>query len=380
MERVTARPPAAVGNRGTRPLSRRHLNAGSAVAVILSRRNPRLVWQYGAVSRRTTPADAVADASVTWLRDRLAAPQSGLVSSVVPGGFEAYVRILHPAQTPEQGGPLVRWIDVSKWSGVELHPRVQWLDVALPQIAPTTDPPWRHQGPLEGSLCLDDTLALIDDLMPFTTSPNDCLFGLWSGYGGGGATLSVGPDSVLMNQPHRFRPPRTFVLPGREYELFEGPLAGAAHFELNGHQAQSPSLWWPADHSWCVASEIDLAWSYVGGSARLIDALLADERIETLRAAPDDSFWLTLPRWLIDLIDGAVDEVLSNGSVNLTLATGDVEVSLRRLDRRGHAVVVARSNRLYGWAGSNTPVKMGNAEQLRRDIRFAIQHAVQALV
>jgi len=52
------------------------------------------------------------------------------------------------------------------------------------------------------------------------------------------------------------------------------------------YRGQCPNLWWPADRAWCVASEIDLLWTYVGGPCGLTSAILADERIEALPAAP----------------------------------------------------------------------------------------------
>jgi hypothetical protein len=32
---------------------------------------------------------------------------------------------------------------------------------------------------------------------------------------------------------------------------------------------------WPDDRAWCVAAEIDLAWTYVGASVTLINDVLA---------------------------------------------------------------------------------------------------------
>ena len=76
---------------------------------------------------------------------------------------------------------------------------------------------------------------------------------------------------------------------GRDHLLFVGPLAdagqwGAASF---GHgiprDINSPNLLWPADHAWCVATDIDTTWTGVGGSAALADDLLADSRLEVVR-------------------------------------------------------------------------------------------------
>jgi hypothetical protein len=81
-------------------------------------------------------------------------------------------------------------------------------------------------------------------------------------------------------------------LPQRNYVLFSGPLDAALEF---GHWPtrrwflpQSPNLFWPDDASWCVATEIDLYCTYLGGSRALIDELLADERLEVWEANLDD--------------------------------------------------------------------------------------------
>jgi hypothetical protein len=51
---------------------------------------------------------------------------------------------------------------------------------------------------------------------------------------------------------------------------------------------QSPNLFWPTDHAWCVASEIDLFCTLVGGSDDLAEALPADPRLEAWPVQPDD--------------------------------------------------------------------------------------------
>jgi hypothetical protein len=45
---------------------------------------------------------------------------------------------------------------------------------------------------------------------------------------------------------------------------------------------QSPNLWWPEDRAWFVTSEIDFAWTYVGGDNSLVEALVSDSRLEAL--------------------------------------------------------------------------------------------------
>src|SRR6266542_2330318 len=81
-------------------------------------------------------------------------------------------------------------------------------------------------------------------------------------------------------------------LPGRDYILFAGPLAAApqlgwAH-PLGGFFPQSPNLFWPQDHAWCVASEIDLYCTLVAGSEALAQTLVGDPRLEAWRVGPAD--------------------------------------------------------------------------------------------
>ena len=71
-------------------------------------------------------------------------------------------------------------------------------------------------------------------------------------------------------------------LPAREYLLFRGSVADAQGWE------DGPNLWWPDDHAWCVASEIDFPYTYVGGSQELIDAIVQDPAIESLPAKDTD--------------------------------------------------------------------------------------------
>jgi len=80
-------------------------------------------------------------------------------------------------------------------------------------------------------------------------------------------------------------------LPDRGYFLLEGPLNAATDLGCTVSDAffpQSPNLFWPQDHAWCVASEIDLYCTLVAGSEVMVEELLADSRLEAWRVEPDD--------------------------------------------------------------------------------------------
>ncbi len=81
-------------------------------------------------------------------------------------------------------------------------------------------------------------------------------------------------------------------LPHRDYMLFEGPLSAATELGWPASSdvffSQSPNLFWPQDHAWCVASEIDLFCTLVGGSEPLAEALVANPSLEAWRVDPGD--------------------------------------------------------------------------------------------
>jgi hypothetical protein len=81
-------------------------------------------------------------------------------------------------------------------------------------------------------------------------------------------------------------------LPSRDYLLFTGPLAAAPQLGWTDPYGfffpQSPNLFWPTDHAWCVASEIDLFCTLVAGSEALARALVGNPRLEAWRVQPAD--------------------------------------------------------------------------------------------
>ena len=75
-------------------------------------------------------------------------------------------------------------------------------------------------------------------------------------------------------------------VPSRSYLLFRGPLDAIGSFiepAFFGH-AQSPNIWWPEDRAWCVATDIDMFDTYIGGSAECIEQILAHPGLETFPA------------------------------------------------------------------------------------------------
>lgn len=238
-----------------------------------------------------SPAQWIADCIHPFAQD---------VGSIVPEGFEAYVRIFHPAARNEGGGTVpVRWSEVAEANGRIAHPEMQWPAIALRE--PYSN--WRHPGlwdhvPNEGSLPSDLIPGIVEVVRHHTTTPDRVWFAVWDGYSGlvfdesgiGTTDLRAWQESPI-ESGNRLRPldarPQppsapTFELPGRAYWLLSGPIDAAG--ESLGPWEQSANLWWPEDRSWCVATEIDFSWTYVGGDETLIEELLAIPMVEAMRA------------------------------------------------------------------------------------------------
>ncbi len=233
-----------------------------------------------------------------WLMPRIGS--YGSVTGVVPNGFPAYVRILHPA-TSHSGG-LVSWAQIAAWSGRTMHRLAEFHRIIEPLPNHGRGPqPWDGQEPLAGNLVPHLMRELCSTLSKYTTASNACWFCLWDGYGWEhGSTASViayaaghTPTASLPEATNRYdfaAAPRV-SLPYREYLLFEGPLEAAIDADWSPGGSifpQSPNLFWPQDHAWCVGSEIDLYATLVGGPQALADALIANPALEAWHVEPTD--------------------------------------------------------------------------------------------
>jgi hypothetical protein len=269
-----------------------------------------------------------------WIRERLRG-WAATVISIVPEGFEAYARVLHPAETPGNGpSRLIRWREVADWAGVPLRPDAQFHSVALPPNTPPTESPIFGQGPAEGNLYGPDLRVVAEIAGSWTSTPDQCWFCIWDGYGWDNQVpLTPHSQGVISRLPDPIPPsvragPRV-RLPGRDYFLFGGSVEAAADCLTITLPEQSPNLWWPQDHAWCVATEIDLPWTYVGGPSGMIDQLLRDDRIEVLPAFPEDVL-NRIEDWVQQWIDQGVNELLEMGKTTISTAGGTVEASLER--------------------------------------------------
>ena len=172
-------------------------------------------------------------ASASWYADDLAPwPEhdgSVRVRSFVPAGFEAYVRIDHPD--------------------------------------------------LEGEMPREVEWGLKEHLPNYTTTPDKVFYAAWDG-------RHPATHAAFASMP-------CLVAPFRTYIVFVGDRRGPI-VDLPEDDYGWPlvvNAWWPADRAWCVVTEIDSRWTFVGCSAVCARALM------------DDEFLKAVPATLLDRVD-----------------------------------------------------------------------------
>jgi hypothetical protein len=298
-----------------------------------------------------------------WLEERLAVPIGSKVTSIVPDGFEAYARLLHPAQR-EDGGD-VRWAEVAGWSQAELKPNAQFHSVALPAEAGEDELPVCLP-PIRGSLSDRDVADLSRLLRDHTATPNECWFCLWEGYAWQGRDTDPIPMEALDG-------PRV-TLHRRDYVLYCGAVEMAEAIE-----DQSPNIWWPADRTWCVASEISLPWTYVGGSQEMIDALLALDGPEALPAGPDDPV-RRVEEWVVRWVGVGAEDLMRGGHCRIETTRGVVAAWFERPGLTPGNLGVTAETPDGRKAGHRVRVEHGSEEYLHRLVSRHLANSIIDLV
>jgi hypothetical protein len=218
------------------------------------------------------------------------------VGSLVPEVFDRYARILHPAWS--YSNLPVRWTEVAAWSGKTAHALAQWELLTKPFDGRQLGPSPFILPPRVGGLSTDQLRTLCALLAGRTADPERCFIATWDGYGSptvvlvaAGSAPKGKEQAPVVPLPPMWESATELRFEYRAFWVAEGPIATVVdttdrHASF-GFQLP-PTLFWPADHAWFVATDPDLDSTYVGGSADLIDAILGDAELESWPATPDD--------------------------------------------------------------------------------------------
>lgn len=237
------------------------------------------------------------------------------VHSLVPDSFEGYARIFHPAARMANQSDLslralresttgvsfyaqardvlwreVRWREVAAANGKIAHPAMQWPSIsASHDVDHGTQPGLWERAPQRDSLSRRLTRVLCEILANFTHTQERCWCAVWEGYGYmvGLRSDSALPRLAMWNRPMIVACGPLSAVPEKS---FANGFAGAPDHGTgweSGESYRSPSLWWPDDHAWCVATDVEMQETYLGASSACVKRLLADERLETMRVTAD---------------------------------------------------------------------------------------------
>lgn len=238
------------------------------------------------------------------------------VGFLIPRGFEAYARVLHPV-LDDEAGRSVTWASVAAECGTTLHPEAQWSRLAGhrdldPHGRPERHRAWGGQDPEPGRISRPQFEALADVLALHTATPERTIVAFWVGYGvwprawtSGPTSPGPGRESFLFDRPLDDVPLLCAEAPAVRWALEDtggilswrsdgvatAPCADELFDRFAADEWQTPSAWWPADHAWATSNDTDLDSTLVGGSRALVDRLLADDRLEVLAWPESGSLW-----------------------------------------------------------------------------------------
>jgi hypothetical protein len=251
-------------------------------------------------------------APAEWVDERLL-PRRGQtegvrVAEIVPAGFEAYARILHPAsrRVGDRFDP-VTWSELARPRGKTIHPEVQLKALLGDEFR--QPPPWGEL-PEEDSIPQGLRARLVEILRNFTRTGDRCWFCIWEGYGVWFGSQELTSYSDMSRSAVRAREreairraerqravldqiPKASIMGGeRRCFVFTGSIDTIPDLTIGGW-SHTPNWWWPDDRAWIVVSELDAPSTYVGGSEALVQAILNEPQIEAVNSHPEDRFdWL----------------------------------------------------------------------------------------
>lgn len=184
-------------------------------------------------------SDADADLfDMSWLAPD-ATGRSGRRSSLIPLGYGAYFKLLHPAQAKDDRRD-VSWSEIADSARLPLTVSTRLFDLCV-------DSGRRDELALPPHGMMPDKACdqLVNILANFTRTPHQCVTVFSTSWG------DLLPTNLNL---------RTGSLRGQTVLLSVADIMQICELSI------SPTMWWPADRAWIVATILDTNWSVIGCS------------------------------------------------------------------------------------------------------------------
>ncbi|MBY6540285.1 hypothetical protein HQ325_16545 [Rhodococcus sp. BP-349] len=124
-------------------------------------------------------------------------------------------------------------------------------------------------------------------LAAHTTTPDECFFLVWNGWGNSPAAAPYSAPPVRVVHPPSGSAAREYyVLSGTLDDMSAWHTAGSAW--TDAHDAPIPAYIWPADRAWCVTNDVDPHFATIAGTTDAIDELIAAPGFTVVRDDPDE--------------------------------------------------------------------------------------------
>lgn len=198
---------------------------------------------------------------------KLLDPRGDRLTSVIPPGYESYVRILNPIELRD--GSIVSWTDVVSRNGVKPEAWMQWPEFAAATGVVFPDGYWRE--PDMGNPPVSLAKRLIEALEPDQSTH---YFASWAGY-----AMEIQEPTVMFS-PYQ-----------REMVLYSGGLVDEHRTPVLPTTATGriPMYWWPSDLRWFVGQDIYARSLFVGCTQSTARTILADPDLDAYPITASDT-------------------------------------------------------------------------------------------
>lgn len=210
---------------------------------------------------QVTARPAASAAAADWAARAVSRHAFGTVGSILPADdFAETLRVLHPF--PSTDGSELSWKAVASSVGVAFSPDIDSdsLVEAMRVASPSGAEP---ASPMTGRISSEIACHILNTVATSSLADRPCFAAIWDGWGElQGETV----DAPIVRWP------------SRSWYLFESSVEDTRNAQ---ELPVPPSLWWPSDRSWFVATEVDHRCSYVSCSKEAATRLIANTSLES---------------------------------------------------------------------------------------------------